>query len=299
MVRFVPLAAAALVAAAAGCKSQQPFGGTSTLGEPQPTLLVGPEAAAKAPPPVELPAKETTQLCLVTAQNYEKEGRVEDAILLFEKVRSTDPANALAARRLVALYDKTGDFAKSATLYETLVKAHPKDADLLNDLGYSHYSRGAWAEAVAVLTQAVQIDPKHVRAWVNLGMAQAQLGQWDASYEAFCKGVRPADAHANVAFALAVQGKTAEAKVRYQQALALDPGSRVAQAGLAQLEKPPAPPRSLDVVRGKGPKLSPAEAAAQVPSVLEIEERLKKEAAAKQVTRPGVSSVTAEPESDR
>ena len=255
----------------------------STLGEPQPSLLVGPDATAQAPPPIELPTKESTQLCVVTAQNYEKEGRVEEAIRLYEKVRAAEPAHPLATRRLAALYDKAGDFGKSTALYEGLVKLNPKDADLLNDLGYSHYSRGDWSTAVAVLGQAVQLDPKHARAWVNLGMAQAQLGQLDASYDAFCHAVRPADAHCNLAFVLAVQGKADDAKLRYKQALALDPGLRVAQVGLTRLEKPQSFVGASAEASGENKgRPDPATAAAQVPSVAEIEARLKKEAAQKQ-----------------
>jgi Tfp pilus assembly protein PilF len=241
--------------------------------EPKTPLLIGPEAATKAPP-VELPAREAARACLVTAPNYEIEGRVEDAIQLFERARTLDASVAAAAtRRLAALYDKAGEFSKSAEQYELALKASPKNADLLNDLGYSHYSRGDWPNAVAVLTRAVEIDPNHKKAWINLGMAQAQLGQFEASFQSFCSAVRPADAHCNVGFVLAVQGKTEEAKAQYRQALTLDPGLRAAKLGLASLEKPP--PGSAPVA--KSAPLDPAQAAAQVSTVAEIQARMKSE----------------------
>lgn len=289
MFRFVPLLTVGFCALLAGCKSVRPTAGEAPA-DLTPGLLVGPEATGKAPPPVELPAKETSYACLVTAQNYEKEGRVEDAIKLYEKARAADPANAApATRRLAALYDKAGDFGKSEPLYDALVKGAPKDAGLLNDYGYSRYCRGDWAGAAAVLAQAVQLDPKHQKAWINLGMAQAQLGQLDASFQSFCNAVRPADAHCNIAFALAVQGKTEDAKAQYRQALALDPGSRVAQMGLARLEKPPQPPSDRAATpKSDGKKTDLAAAAAKVPSVAEIEARLKKEGVLKPVELPEV-----------
>jgi Flp pilus assembly protein TadD len=235
-----------------------------------------------------------------TAQEFEKsfeksgqDADLQNAIQLFEKARATDPANAkVASRRLAALYDKAGEFAKSAAEYEALLKAHPKDADLLNDLGYSHYCRGDWAAAEANLTKAVQIDPNHKKAWVNLGMARTQQGKWDDGFQAFCQAVRPADAHCNVAFLLASQGKTDDAKAQYRQALALDPGLRLARNALARLENPPAPGAATT----RKAKADPAEAAAQVPMIAELEARMKKETATGPAVVPEGDAKPADPQ---
>ncbi len=283
MDRFAALVAVVVLGSAAGCKST--FVSSEVPGEPKPALLVGPDATGKAAPPVELPARESAQVCLVTAQNYELEGRVEDAIRLFEKARATDPGlTAVATRRLASLYDKAGDFSKSAAMYEAALRASPRDADLLNDLGYSHYSRGDWASAAAVLARALETDPNHKKAWINLGMAQAQLGQLDASFTSFCNAVRAADAHCNVGFILAAQGNKEGAKAQYKQALVLDPGLKAAQIGLTQLELPATnPPPAGGTPRGKR---DAAEAAAQVPTVAEIEARLKNQSSAGAIDLP-------------
>lgn len=269
----------------AGCKSPQLS--ADMLGETKPALLVGPEAISKAPAPVELPAKEAARLCLRTAQELEKNEQTEDAIRLYEKARTQDAGVAKAAgRRLAVLYDKAGDFSKSAAEYEALVKATPKDADVLNDYGYSHYCRGDWASAEGVLLRAVQADPNHKRAWVNLGLAQAQLGKWDDSFQAFCKAVRPVDAHCNLGFVLAARGNTDEAKDQYRRALALEPGSRLAHLALAQLDNPQRAADRPTVADGTNPLgpggrprrekgYDPVEAAAKVPSIQELEARMK------------------------
>lgn len=265
-------------ALAVGCKGTDklPTLTTGLTGTETPPLLVGPEAAAQAPAPVELPAKEKAQVCLRTAQFFEKEGRVEDAIRMYEQARATDPAlQRPASRRLAVLYDKLGDFTRSTAEYEALLKDHPKDADLLTDYGYSHYCRGDWAKAEEALRKAVQLAPQHKKAWINLGLAQAQRGQYEEAYRSFCQAVRDADAHCNIAFVLATQGKIEEAKDRYRHALTLDPNLRAAQLGLGYLENPPqvsenrTPPRRRE-------KFDPVAAAEQVPTVAEIEARLKK-----------------------
>lgn len=287
MCRTVPLLIAVGLCAAFGCKGAMKI--PDGQGDPRPSLLIGPQAVADAPPPVELPAKETARVCLRTAQELEKGGQVEEAVRLYEKARLHDPALAPAAsRRLAVLYDKAGEFSKSATEYDALLKAKPKDADLLNDLGYSYYSRGDWATAEGYLAKAVEADPNHKHAWMNLGLAQSQQEKWEESFQSFCKAVRPAEAHVNLGFALATRGKTAEAKEQYRQALALDPSQKVARSVLAMLENPvPAAERAAK----KREKLSPGEPASRIPSVAEIEARLSKDAQTP-VVLPAVAAAT-------
>jgi Tfp pilus assembly protein PilF len=254
-----------------GCKGPGFLPDSSS--EPLPGLLVGPEAISKAAPPADLPPKEAVKLYLKTAKEFEKQGQTEKAINLYEKARAIDPGVAkTASRRLAVLYDRAGEFSKSLAEYEQLVQENPKDADLLNDLGYSYYCRGDWANAETWLTKAVQIDPNHKRAWTNLGLARAQQAKWDESFQAFCKSVRPAEAHCNIAFVLGAQGRIDEAKEQYRQALALDPSLQLARGALAQLENPkPASTAS------KKETFDPEAAAAQIPSISELEDRLIKE----------------------
>lgn len=295
MRRSYSLLATAGLLAFAGCKSAQPGG--SPMEGLKPALLIGPEATSQAAPPVELPTREAGRLCLRTAQEFEKSGQTEDAIRLYEKARSDDPSTApVATRRLAVLYDKVGNFAKSGAEYDLLLKDHPKDADLLNDLGYSHYCRGEWSVAEACLLRAVQADANHKRAWVNLGLAQAQLEKWEESYSSFTKAVRPADAQCNIAFVLAAQGKTAEAKSRYQQALILDPRSQLAQAALAKLDRPigeVAPASAPAAPTTHSARYNAEEAAAKVPSFSELEARLQREG--KLPSRSGDQGATTAP----
>ncbi|MDW8242886.1 MAG: tetratricopeptide repeat protein [Thermogemmata sp.] len=208
--------------------------------ENPPTLLIGPEAAAQAPPPPELPPAEVARLALRTAQEFEKNGRIPEAIQFYEKARAHDPGLRLVAgRRLAVLYDLSGQFAQADAQYGELLRAFPKDADLLNDIGYSHYCRGQWSTAEQHLLRAVQLQPQHKKAWVNLGMARAQQGRIEESLQAFQQAVSPAEAHCNVAFVLAAQGKHTEALRHYQQALQLNPGLTLAQAALSRLSSAP------------------------------------------------------------
>lgn len=258
-----------------GCKLPQAAPGM--LAESKQALLIGPEAAGKAPPPVDLSNKESGRLCLRTAQEFEKSGQLDDAIGLYERARSLDSALAPPiGRRLAVLYDQVGNFAKSSVEYDALLKTSPKDADLLNDYGYSYYCRGDWTGAESYLSRAIQADPKHKRAYINLGLALAQQEKWEEAFQAFCKAVRPADAHCNLAFVLSAKGQTDQAKEQYRKALALDPGLRLAQLALGRLENPQA---AGALSARKADKYDLAEAAAKVPTVEEIEARMRRAAA--------------------
>jgi tetratricopeptide (TPR) repeat protein len=239
------LAVAVAAGLAAGCRlPAKPAGGAPPEPPAAPPaevgkhLLIGPDGGQT--PPTELAPKPAALACFKAAQQMEANGQTEEAAKLYEKARSLDPAahTAAATRRLAVVYDRLGEFTKSAAEYEAAVKAAPTDADLLNDLGYSHYSRGESEKAVAALRKAVELKPDHKRAWMNLGLALALGGRFAESYEAFAKAGKPAEACCNLAFALAAQGRTEEAKTEYRKAIELDPGLKLARAALAKLENP-------------------------------------------------------------
>lgn len=282
MARF----ALALVLAAAltstGClglfgnKTPPPAPTTATGGTPT-GLLIGPEHAAKAPA-TELPPKEAAVACLAAADEVAQKGKgpdaVKQAISLYEKARSLDPAaSAGVGRRLAVLYDMVGDFSKAQAEYDPLLKATPNDPKLLNDIGYSYYCRGDLLTAEQFLRKAVQLDAALKPAWLNLGLVVGAAGRADEAFAAFQKGGTAGEAHANMGFVLAASGKTAEAKAEYRKALAVEPGLSTARTALERLENPPKVDPNVIQTGGTGkPKRMTA---ADVPNIHELEQRLQ------------------------
>ncbi len=199
----------------------------------------------------DLAPRESAKLSLSLAEGMEQNGHPLEAVALYEKARQLDPRlQVKAGRHLAVLYDQLGETQKARAEYEQALKAAPKDADLLNSYGYYFYTRGQWGEAEAQLRQAVAVNPQHPRAWVNLGMALGQQGRYPESLEAFAKVTGTAGAYSNLGFILTTQGKRAEAKRYYQEALQHDPNLPIARLALAKLEKPtpPAPDVRLAAV---------------------------------------------------
>lgn len=197
--------------------------------------MVTPDSINKEAP---LPDESTSKIQLSIAKELEKSGFYSDAADRYERARTLDPKLTNLSGRLALLYDRAGNERKAMEEYEAAILQNPKDADLLNNLGFCHYNRGRWTDAETCFRHALAVNPNHKRANINLGLALAQQGKIEEAMESFLRVTRAAEAKANIAFVLAAQGKKAEAKTHYQQALKLEPGLTVAQSGLAALDAP-------------------------------------------------------------
>lgn len=283
MARSALVLALAAALTSTGClglfanKTPQPAPMTAT-GGPTPGLLIGPEAAAKAPP-TELPPKQAAHACLAAAREIDQKGNgadsVKQAVALYEKARALDPSTAEGVgRRLAVLYDTLGDFNKAQAEYDPLLKANPNDPKLLNDIGYSFYCRGDLSTAENYLRKAIQNDPNLKPAWLNLGLVVAASGRLSEGFEAFLKAGSEGEAHANMAFVLSAQGKASEAKAEYRKALTIEPGLTSARTALERLENPPKIDQNVIQSGGKGtPKRMTAD---DIPNIHELEQRLQK-----------------------
>lgn len=243
-------------------------------GAAKPALLIGPDGGGSTI--TELPTKDALVAWLTTAHEMEKNDEAAAAIELYLKARAAEPRLAPdISRRLAVLYDRVEDFTKAQAEYDLALAAHPTDPELLADLGYSYYCRGDWPRAEQTLRQVVASHPDHKRAWMNLGLTLCATKRFEDGHQAFLKTGSEAEARVNLAFALAVQGRTDDAKGQYRAALEMEPGMKIARDALAALENP-------KPVKQKPVKLDddiPPEH--QVPNIQELEKRLLEADAAK------------------
>jgi Flp pilus assembly protein TadD len=251
--------------------------GCFTLGK---TIPTGEQASdLKAPEKLQLPPRDGARACLATAEMLEKNGNLLEATALYDRARSLDPAYESVSRRLAVLYDCQGAFVQADAEYQRALQFAPHDSDLWNDYGYSLYCRGNWEEAEHAFRQSLGIKTDNKRAWVNLGLTLAQAGRTNEGYEAFTRAVPPAQAHCNLGFIFATQGRKADALREYELALALAPDLQVAQAAITKLRSAESPvparpakptparaPAVEDRKREPKPKDSPPEAPIELPA---------------------------------
>src|SRR5436190_682345 len=113
-----------------GCLHRQSGSGITDGGwsSPAGSAATGGPSAGGAPAQ-ELAGKPAASLSLTMAVALDKENKVTDAILYYEKACEQDPAlKDKAARRLAVLYDQADNQAKAMALFQELLKKKPKDA---------------------------------------------------------------------------------------------------------------------------------------------------------------------------
>ena len=180
--------------------------------------------------------KQTADVQMALGRSLEKQGQADEAMKIYEEVLRNDATRADACHRLAVLHDKKADFAASAKLYQTALKKNPKNAELLCDLGYSYYLQGKWKESEANLKKAIEVRRDLLRAHNNLGLVYAHTGRSDKALAEFARaGCSEAQSRTNLAYAMLMDKHWFEAQKEFSLALATDPQSKAAQAGLETL----------------------------------------------------------------
>lgn len=123
-------------------------------------------------------ARSDTALGLFLGSAYERKGRVEDAIAVYEEIVRQDRASPAVINNLAALLlDHRNDkesLARALELARRLGDA--TDAIALDTLGWAYYRNDDIANAVRQLERAVASDGRLAIAQYHLGMAYAASG---------------------------------------------------------------------------------------------------------------------------
>lgn len=164
---------------------------------------------------------------LALARSLEVQGKIAEAIYTYSTILAKDDISkgkrAEAHHRLAVLHDKGGKFQSSEEHYEEALKLDSKNSELLCDRGYSCMLQGRMEEAEKNLEAAIQRDPEILRAHNNLGLLLARQGKIDRALVEFAAaGCSHAEARTNVAYAMTVDGKVAEAELQLQLARQAD-----------------------------------------------------------------------------
>ena len=109
---------------------------------------------------------------------YERQGKFESAMTLYNEILADNSDNAVAANNLaLILVNKKGDqqsLLRAKQLVQGVgVEKHPA---LLDTLGWAHYKLGEYEQASSVLGQAVEKAPRVPVFHYHLGMAYHKSG---------------------------------------------------------------------------------------------------------------------------
>jgi protein O-GlcNAc transferase len=180
---------------------------------------------ADAPPPA--PAARDPQQLIAAGNAIEDQGRVQEALLLYDEAVALAPTLARAhlnrGNALMAL----GEFNTASDAYQAALVHDPAHAGAHYNLGNAYARRKRWEDACASYQRALQLKPELVDADVALGAALEELGRPEDAAARYRRALkqRPdyAPVYGNLAGVLLKLAQPAEAVACFQQALKLDP----------------------------------------------------------------------------
>lgn len=229
-------AIAALMAWLVGCRAPDALP-KSDLSWIQSTRSAAPRTASLAEVPQPLRPEQKADIQLALAISAERQGRTGEAKKAYEEIIQLVPQQADAHHRLAVLLSRQGECEVAEEHYRRAVQLEPANARLHGDRGYNYYLQEKWAEAESSLRRAIELDDDLAHARNNLGMLLARTGREQEAMHQFAKaGCDRAQATANLALALTLEGQIGPAQEAYQRALRHDPNLAGARQMLANLE---------------------------------------------------------------
>ncbi|HWA25131.1 MAG TPA: tetratricopeptide repeat protein [Lacunisphaera sp.] len=204
-----------------------------------------------------------------------KAGDLPAAVRAWQEALRLKPDMTVAMLRLAEQSLQEGDRAAAFARYELALRENPRDAELLDGWGRILTATGRLDEAISVLTKARDLRPDMPQVHYNLGNALLSAKRFDEAAASYAEALRrqpafPAAQHnlalvhlerdrvgeavtllqaavagdpqsvefrLTLAYALAREGRDAEALAHALQARSLDPNSARAAALVEQLQR--------------------------------------------------------------
>lgn len=130
-------------------------------------------------------------------QAYRFDGKLDKAIMAFEKSIEVDSQNHRAFTFRGIVYRKQGEYEKAKQSYEEALKIKPESPVLRTSLGALAIFQKQYQVAVDHLLLATELDPSDPVAHSNLALAYAHVGKFDQAQSslrmAVSLGYRKAD----------------------------------------------------------------------------------------------------------
>ena len=127
----------------------------------------------------------------------QRTGEIKQALATADQAITLAPDLALGySRRGYLRYTRAWDWQGAAADFKRALELDPNNAELLSSYSHSLFFNGRHEEAIALARKATVIDPLSLEIWQNLGLLL------------FCSG------------------QTAEARLAWQHAFAINPGAR-------------------------------------------------------------------------
>ena len=170
-----------------------------------------------------------------------REGKLDQAISLFQQVLEVQEAHAEAREGIAAAYFHAGNDSEALEHFKRLADLNPLEARPLINLGAVYNRLKDFERAVDVLRKAVQKDSRSSEAFYNLGLSYRNLDQLGMATTAYGEALRlnpdMPEAHVNLGNVCVAMGNFRKAIDHFNDALKIKPGMPRAEAGLLRAEE--------------------------------------------------------------
>lgn len=183
-----------------------------------------------------LPALAFLILPVLAWRTWLQAGIYRDNETLMRTALNMNPGCWVALYNLGNIRNEQGRVDEAILLFQQALSLNPQHVKAHNNLGNALAEKGRLEEALAELRQAVALMPELPVAHFNLGNCLMRLGLAREAAECFQTAVALdpdlASAHSNLAGLFFQQGRLAEARAHFEKVVALRPDSADALANL-------------------------------------------------------------------
>lgn len=162
-----------------------------------------------------------------SATQLHQQGRLAEAVSLYQQVLRGDRKNVGAANLLGVALMQAGRLAEAATAIRRALEIDPHQSTAHYNLGAILQSLNRHAEAVDHYQRAIALSPKDAQSHNNLGVTLKALGRYEDAAASYRKalGLKPdyGEAHTNLATVLCSLENYEEAIRQSEKALVLNP----------------------------------------------------------------------------
>jgi superkiller protein 3 len=110
------------------------------------------------------------------ADTYEKLGRYEDMVKVYQQLVQFIPDNVNAYWSMGRAYKKLNRWQDTVVVYQQIIHLEPDKPYNYLHLGDAYEHLGRWQDAVTAYQQAVRLNPNDAMAYFNLGSVYLRLG---------------------------------------------------------------------------------------------------------------------------
>lgn len=105
------------------------------------------------------------------AYQYEKEGKIKEAIAIYSAIVIAYPKDAGAFHKRGVLYEKTGAFSKATADYSNAIQLDPQNIAYYNSRAYLFDRQRMFYKAIEDYTMLIKLNPDDVNGYIYRGKA--------------------------------------------------------------------------------------------------------------------------------